>query len=211
MKLGIISELLQKPNVAFEKISQNPQYFTLAAIVFLTSIFLSSFQQISTLIFHSSHNMDIVNMGYHVINFVGIILSHILMIVIIFYVGKKVRGNNNFKQVFSVLSFCLIPAMVGVAIVSSGNLLLTYSIYGSEDDLGPTYAFDFLVSPMFFLQAVLLPFYIWTIILYVKAIKITDDFSTLQAVILFIFATIMVQLALMLYNLGTHIPLLMFS
>ena len=211
MTLGIISELLKKPNVAFEKISQNPQYFRLAFVVFSISIFISSFQQVSTLIFHSSQDADALNIAYSIIGFGGIVLSHILMIVIIFYVGKTVKGNTNFKQVFSVLSFCLIPIMFGIAIIVSGNLLLTYSMSESTDDLSPSYALDFIVYPIVLLQIVLLPFGIWSLILYIKAIKITDDFSTLQATILVIFTIILIQLTGMLYSIGTSIPLQLLS
>ena len=211
MSLYIISELLQKPNVAFEKISQNPQYFRLAVAIFFTSIFISSFQQISTLIFHSSQDADALNIAYKITGFGGTVLSHILMIAVIFYVGKIVKGNANFKQVFSVLSFCLIPIMFGVAIITSGNLFLTYSMTESTDDFSPSYALDFIVSPIVLLQMVLLPFGIWSLILCIKAIKIVDDFSTLQAVILIIFTMILVQLAGMLYGISTSIPLQLLS
>ena len=211
MTLYIISELLKKPNVAFEKISQNPQYFKLAVVIFSISIFISSFQQISTLIFYSSQDADAINITYRIIDFGGTILSHILMIVIIFYVGKIVKGNTNFKQVFSVLSFCLIPIMFGVGIIASGNLFLTYSMVESTDDLSPSYALDFIVSPIVLLQIVLLPCGIWSLILYIKAIKITDNFSTLQAVILVIFTIILVELTGTLYSISTSIPLQLLS
>ena len=211
MRLGIISELLKKPNVAFEKISQNPQYFKLAVVIFSISIFISSFQQISRLIFHSSQDADALNIAYMIIGFGGTILSHILMIVIIFYVGKIVKGNTNFKQVFSVLSFCLIPIMIGAIIIVSGNLFLSYLMAESTDGLSPSYALDFIVSPMILLQIVLLPFGVWSLILYVKAIKITDNFSTLQAIVLVIFTIILIQLIGMLYSVGTSIPLQLLS
>ena len=207
MILYIVSELLQKPNVAFEKISQNPQYFRLAVFIFSISIFISLFQQISTLIFHSLQNADTLNIAYRIVDFGGTILSHILMIVIIFYVGKIVKGNTNFKQVFSILSFCLIPIMFGVVIIASGNLFLTYSMAESTNNLSPSYALDFIVSPIVLLQIVLLPFGIWSLILYIKAIKIVEGFSTPQAVILMIFTIILVQLVGMLYNISTSIPL----
>ncbi len=211
MRLSIISELLKKPNVAFEKISQNPQYFKLAVVIFSISVFISSFQQISRLFFHSSQDVDALNIAYMIIGFGGIILSHILMIVIIFYVGKIVKGNTNFKQVFSVLSFCLIPIMMGAIIIVSGNLFLPYLMAESTDDLSPSYALDFAGSPIVLLQIVILPFGIWSLILYIKAIKITDNFSTLQAVILVIFTIILIQLISMLYSLGTSIPLQLLS
>ncbi len=211
MTLNIISELLKKPNVAFEKISQNPQYFRLAFVVFSISIFISSFQHVSTLIFYSPQDADALNIAYKIIDFGGTILSHMLMIVIIFYVGKIVKGNTNFKQIFSVLSFCLIPIMFGAVIIASGNLLLTYSMSESKDDLSPSYALDFIVSPIVLLQFILLPFGIWSLILYIKAIKITDCFSTLQAVTLVIFTIILVQLTGELYSIGTSVPLQLLS
>ena len=211
MTLCIVSELLQKPNVAFEKISQNPQYFRPAVFIFSISIFISSFQQISTLIFYSSQDPDSLNIAYRIIDFGGVILNHILMIATVFYVGKIVKDNVNFKQVFSVLSFCLIPIMIGITIITSGNLILTYSMAESTDNLSPSYGLDFIVSPIVLLQIILLPFGIWSLILYVKAIKIVDDFSTLQAVILMIFTVILVQLTGMLYGISTSIPLQLLS
>ena len=211
MTLDIIFELLQKPNVAFEKISLNPQYFRLAIVLFSISIFISSFQQISTLIFHSPHDPNSLNIAYRIIDIGGIILNHVLIIVIIFYIGKIVKGNTNFKQVFSVLSFCLIPTIIGISMISSGNVLLTYSMTEDTDDLSPSYALDFIVSPIVLMQIIIVPFFIWSMILYVKAIKITDNFSTIQTVVLLIFTLIVLQLTGMLFSIGASIPLQLLS
>ncbi len=204
MSLHIVFELIQKPNNAFEKISQNPQYFRLAAIIFSSSILISIFHQISTLIY-SSHGFDALNIAHQIVTFGGIILSHTIMIAIIFHGGKRAKGSSNIKQIFLVLLFCLIPTMIGIALVSTGNLLVSYS--ESDDGLIPSYEYDFIVSPLVLMQVIILSFFIWSMALYIKAIRITDNFSTLQAVILLIFALIGTQVVSVLYSFGTNIPL----
>ena len=211
MTLYIIREVLTKPNIAFEKISQNPQYFRLSVILFSIACFASFFTEISALFFQSSYGLrEIPNLIPHVVNFGGIVLSNFVMILIIFYVGRKLGGNTNFRQIFSSMSFCLIPVIIGAIILSSSTMLYSFSIL-SYDELSPSYASDFMLSPPMLGNFIIIPFFLWSVILYFKSIKITNNFTNSKTIITLVLAFLVTSLTSMLYDLGTSFPLRLMS
>ncbi|MFB5620593.1 MAG: YIP1 family protein [Nitrosopumilus sp.] len=116
-------------NVAFEKISQNTQYFQLSVILFGIACFISFFTEISALLFQMPYGIrEIPNLVFHVINFSGIVLNNFLMILFTFYIGRKLDGNTSFRQIFTSMSFCLIPIIIGAIILASRTFLYFFSI-----------------------------------------------------------------------------------
>jgi membrane protein DedA with SNARE-associated domain len=96
----------------------------MSVILFSIACFASFFTEISALFFQPSYGIrEIPNLVYHVVNFGGIVLSNFVMILIIFYIGRKLGGNTNFRQIFSSMSFCLIPVIIGAIILSSNTIL----------------------------------------------------------------------------------------
>ena len=119
---------------------------------------------------------EIPNLVHHMVNFGGIILSNYLMILFIFYIGRKLGGSTNFRQIFTSMSFCLIPVLIGAIILASSTLLYSFVI-PTSDELSPSYASTFMLSPPMLSNFVIIPFFIWTVILYFKSLKITNNFT----------------------------------
>jgi hypothetical protein len=207
MTLFIIREVLSKPNIAFEKISQNPQYFRLSVILFSIACFASFFAEISEVFFQMSYGLrELPNLIYHVVNFGGIVLNNFVIILIIFYIGRKLDGSTNFRQIFTSMSFCLTPAIIGAIILSFSPLFYFFSI-PSYDEPSSSYTTTFMLSPPMLSNFVIIPFFIWSLILYFKSIKITNNFTNSKTIITLIMAFLVMYLATILYDLGTSFPL----
>lgn len=207
MTFLIINEVLKRPNIAFEKISQNPKYFKLAVILFSAVCFTSFFAEVSELFFQMSYGLrEIPDIIHHIVNFGGIVLSNFVIILMIFYFGRKLGGSTNFRQIFASMSFCLIPVIIGSIILSFSTLLYLFSV-PSYDEQSPSYASSFMLSPPMLSNFIIIPFFIWSIILYFKSIKITNDFTNPRTVITLVMAFLVMYLTSMIYDLSTSIPL----
>lgn len=207
MNIFIIKEVLRKPNIAFEKISQNPQYFRLSVILFSIACFTSFFAEISELFFQTSHGLrEIPNLVFHVVNFGGIVLNNFLIILFAFFIGRKLGGITSFRQIFTTMSFCLIPVIIGAIILASSTFLYFFSI-PSYDEPSPSYALTFMLSPPMLSNFIITPFFIWSLILYFKSIKITNHFTNLKTILTLVLAFLLMYLESMFYDLTTHIPL----
>ena len=51
------------------------------------------------------------------------VLWNLLSIVLIFYIGMSLGGSNNFRKVFSVMAFALVPVIIGGVIL---HIFATY-------------------------------------------------------------------------------------
>ncbi|EIJ65766.1 hypothetical protein BD31_I0847 [Candidatus Nitrosopumilus salaria BD31] len=207
MTLYIIREVLSKPNIAFEKISQNPRYFRLSVILFSLACFTSFFAEISELFFQISYGLrELPNLIHYVVNFGGIVLNNFVIILIIFYIGRKLGGSTSFRQIFTSMSFCLIPVIIGTMTLALSTFLYFFSI-PSFDELSTSYASTFMFSPPMLSNFIIIPFFIWSIILYFKSIKITNNFTNLKTILTLGLAFLLMYLESMFYDLTTSIPL----
>ena len=74
------------------------------------------------------------------------VLSNFLIIAIVFWVGSRYGGNRKFKNVFPVLSYCLIPVTLGGVVTLAGTHLFVDLVFSYDDMLGtdsPSFALDF--------------------------------------------------------------------
>lgn len=206
MNIFIISDVLKKPNVAFEKISQNPQYFRLSVILFSIACFTSFFAEISELFFQMPYGLrEIPNLVRHAVSFGGIVLNNFVIILIVFYIGRKLNGSTNFRQIFTSMSFCLIPIIIGTAVMSFSIILYFFST--SPYDPSVPHASTFMLSPPMLSNFVITPFFIWSVILYFKSIKITNNFTNMETVITLVLALLGMHFLSILYHLSTSFPL----
>ena len=58
------------------------------------------------------------------------LLQNLVLIVAIFWIGKKLGGTTNFKKIFSVLSYCFIPASIDAILIPVGMILTTQLFFG---------------------------------------------------------------------------------
>ena len=106
------------------------------------------------------------------------------MFAVIFYVGKRFDDTSDFKKIFSIMSHCVIPIIIRTATVLFDtavfyeHFFVEFSFSGSDDELVPSYALDFVFYPPMVFGLIALPFVAWSVMLSIKAVKIVNNFET---------------------------------
>ena len=188
--MSVIS-VMTRPNQTFREITNhNQSYFVFAIAIFaLASFFFVGYiteESVSSL--PVNEGGFVLDVRYQIQSFGESVLWNILSVVLIFYLGVKFGGNNNFKKVFSVITFALIPILIGGVIMHVFALYppLVESISGIDKE-SPEFAG--LFWPLYFAY---LPFVLWSVILSIKAIKIVNGFRTAKAFGILIMSTVIV-------------------
>lgn len=196
MKNGSINAIVDaiiRPNTCFANVSENSKYyFRTSVVIFIiagASALLSSVLNMSYWDNNGQNYLDfsVFSLSLSVIHNV---FQNFVLIAAIFFVGKKLGGNNNFKKTFLVLSYCLIPAIVGAFVVPVALQIasqITFpGIGGSsidlDPDLSPSYALDFASSAIIS-NGFAITFGTWTLILFLKATKIVHGFDIKKSII----------------------------
>lgn len=181
-KIASIYGVIKRPNNTFREIFEDGNYYFKPSVIILI---LSSFFTVSfTILSGSISDIPTNELGYfldaeiQIIDSVVNILGGFLIVVLIFYVGRMFRGSKNFRGVFSVASYSLIPILIGGILVSIFLYYPPLLEYISGIDSGDS-RFLTLFWVMYFV--ILFPCSIWTLILTVKAIKIANNFGTAKA------------------------------
>lgn len=192
----IILRVITSPNSAFAEIRDNEnKYFvsSIGILIFTSILIILPFIMISfdDSYFAGVDDADFPPNEIDLIFFIGSgVLSGIISAVLLYFIGKKLGGNNNWKKVFSVIFYAYIPA-IPFYIVISGLLFLMMATFpgidpsffqtldGDEDEIlsmmGPALGY------MGILALVTIAFVIWIFIISVKAIKTLNGFSTAKA------------------------------
>lgn len=119
-------------------------------------------------------------------SFISTVLPNFFIIAAIFWVGTRYGEKLKFRDMFPVLSYCLIPIAVGAAATLIGMHLFDPLAFMHDDiqdaDAGvsPSYALDFTGGTIIYMAqgAFALFFMAWAGVLLVKAIKISHGFGT---------------------------------
>ena len=172
--------VMTRPNQIFREIMEFDQsYFVFAIAIFALLYFFFVGYSIE----ESASSLSVNEAGfvwdarYQIQSFGESVLWNILSIVLIFYLGVKFGGSNSFRKVFSVITFAMIPVLIG------GITLHVFTMYpplieaiSGIDKESPEFAGMFW--PLYF---VYMPFTLWLFILSIKAIKTVDNFGTAKA------------------------------
>ena len=201
MKIRSINTIIDsiiRPNVCFAHVSENTKYyFTSSVIIFFiagASAILSSLLNMSYWNNNGQNYLDFSVISL-LLSIIHNMLRNFVLIVVIFFVGKKLGGNSSFKKTFSVLSYCLIPAIIGALVIPvtltfASHMLFTgnggdYMGGGTLDldpDLSPSYALDFAFSAIIS-NGFAIAFGAWMLILFLKATKIVHGFNIKKSII----------------------------
>ena len=190
-KIASIFSVIKRPNNTFKEIYQNVDYYFKASVIILvlSSFFTITFTTPSESIseFPTNELGYILDAEIQIIDSVVKVLAGFLIVFLTFYVGKKFGGSKNFRGVFSVVSYSLIPILIGGILVSIFIYyppLLAYISGIDLDDSGFGMFFWVLYIGIF------LPFTAWSLILSVKAVKIANNFGTGKAFGIIVLATL---------------------
>ena len=185
--------VLKRPNQIFDDILENRQnYLPLAIAIFaVSSFFIITYTDEEPLSSVSINELGYVwDARFQLENFVESALWNLLSIALIFYLGNRFggSGSNSFKLVFSVLTYAMIPILIGGAAlhVFFMNPLLLEGISGIEKE---TMEFTALFWPLYF---AFIPFALWSFVLSIMAIKRIYKFRTAKSFGIFIVSGVIV-------------------
>ena len=207
--LNVILGIITSPNETFKHIRDNEEkYFVQSVGLLVIASLLSIFIMIPFVImplddayFEEVDNVSIPADNFDVLLFLiqGIVGGFVFAI-LLYFIGKKLGGNSNWKKVFSVFFHTYVPAMP-MSVIIGGLVFLMWSsltsiepslLLSPEDNdeqilnlLGP------MLTYVGILALVAILFVVWIVIISVKAIKILNDFGTGKAFGLFILILIL--------------------
>ena len=195
--LGLILRVIISPNSAFSQIRDNQEKYFAQSIGLL--IFSSILGILIVLPFVMIplddvylENMDSIPSGEtDVIWFVGLgLLNGLISAALFYFIGKKLGGEPNWKKVFSVIFHTNALAIPVIIILS----ILIFFMWDSLTSIEPTYLLEpdvndeeiwsSLVPILGYVALVVLAtigFFVWLIVILVKAVKIVHGFETGKA------------------------------
>ena len=189
--LCALAGTIARPGATFRTISGDPDRYRASSVaVFAAACLLSALPAVGVWL-----GLDSGDLGFGISawtfarSLIGVFLQYFLIIAAIFWIGGMYGEKRKFKNVFPVLSYCLIPVAVGAAAALGMQSLdsLAFPLGGMQDadtDLSPSFALDFTGAGavMLLQNAVAFSFIMWAFALFVKAARISYGFGTGKAV-----------------------------
>ena len=187
--LYAIVGVIARPTTTFRAISNDPdRYVASSAAIFAAVCLVSALPLTSVWPGSDSGIFNGFDNAVHAYakSLIHLVLSNFLIIAIVFWVGSRYGGNRKFKNVFPVLSYCLIPVTLGGVVTLAGTHLFVDLVFSYDDMLGtdsPSFALDFAggsAIPLIHSSFAVL-FLAWAFVLFVKATRISHGFGTGKA------------------------------
>ena len=201
--LGLILRVITSPNSAFSQIRDNHEkYFvqSIGLLIFSSVLGILIVLPFVTMPLDDAYFENIDNTGNmksipsgetDVIWSVGLsILNGFISAVLFYFIGKKLGGDANWKKVFSVIFHTNAVAIPMIIVLS----ILIFFMWDSLTLIEPTYIFEPdvndeeiwstlvpLLGYVALLAIVGIGFFVWLIVILVKAVKIVHGFETGKA------------------------------
>ena len=197
--LNVILRVIISPNSAFSQIRDNEEkYFTQSIGLLIVSSILSAFVilpfvmiPISDAYFEEIDDASLPTENADMILAAAIgFLKGIVLFVALYFIGKKLGGNTNWKKVFSVIFHTYVPVIPMMMIIS----ILVFLMWISLAEIDPAYLRSLDVDEQEILSVIgpmvgyailvgvfAIAFMVWIVVISVKAIKIVNGFETGKA------------------------------
>ena len=197
-KISTVIGILKNPNQSLQEICYNENNYLVFGLIILALAGISSIGLITTSPDESPITFN--HLGYALTNepvyeiteTVFSFLASILLIVMVFLIGKRFGGISNFKKIFATQSCSLLPVIIGGILSNTILFVLPYVI--PESPVGAEPPFQYFALVVYF--GVYGPFGIWSIIIAIKAIKIPNGFDTGKAIGVFLLSLLIVSFIL---------------
>ena len=188
--LYAIVGVIARPTATFRAISNDPdRYVASSAAIFAAMCLVSALPITSVWSGPDSGIFNGFDNAVHAYakSLIGAVLSNFLIIAMVFWVGSRYGGNRKFKNVFPVLSYCLIPVTLGAVVISAGKhpfVDLLVSLYvgmvGTDSGLSSVVVLGFVEGTVISLirLSFTVIFLALAFVLFVKATRISHGFGT---------------------------------
>ncbi len=212
--LYAIVGVIARPTATFRAISSDPDRYVASSAAIFAAMCLVYALPITSV--WSGQDSGIFN-GFdnavhaYATSLIYVVLSNFLIIAIVFWVGSRYGGNRKFKNVFPVLSYCLIPVTLAGVVISAGKhpfvdlLVSSYvGMVGTDSGLSSVVVLGFIEGTVISLirLSFTVIFLALAFVLFVKATRISHGFGTGKA------AGVLVLAAVTTYVLLTFVGLL---
>ena len=167
--------MIVRPGATIRRISDEPgRYLVPSVAVFAATIALSVLSPSGYIGYQMIGAASDIALYSPIANSV---ISGLLLIAGIFWIGRRWGGNRSFRRAFPVLAYCLVPSMLGVLAVSVAENLYLFPVPETDLSDGPYLTFsdgvDFIM-----IRFVIGFFFIgWMLLLHMKAIRILNGFG----------------------------------
>ena len=167
--------MIVRPGATIRRISDEPgRYLVPSVAVFAATIALSVLSPSGYIGYQMIGAASDIALYSPIANSV---ISGLLLIAGIFWIGRKWGGNRSLRRAFPVLAYCLVPSMLGVLAVSVAENLYLFPVPETDLSDGPYLTFsdgvDFIM-----IRFVIGFFFIgWMLLLHMKAIRILNGFG----------------------------------
>ena len=210
--------MIISPNSAFVQIRDNEEkYFTQSIGFLIVSSILSAFVilpfvmiPISDAYFEEVDDASFPTENADIILAAAVgFLKGIVSFVALYFIGKKLGGNTNWKKVFSVIFHTYVPVIPMMIIIS----ILVFLMWSSLAEIDPAYLISpdvdereilSVIGPMvgyaILVGVFAIAFMVWIIVISVKAIKIVNRFETGKAFGLLILVMIITSAVSVVFN-----------
>ena len=213
--INAITDVIVRPTTCFTNISKNTKfYFSSAIVIFAIAGCIGILSDTLYLYIWNNHGENYLGVSAISLSLSVIhkIFQNFVMIVAIFFVGKKLGGCTSFKKIFSTLSYCLIPMIIGAVLIP---LFLTFAYQiqfgefggGSIDldpDLSPSYALDFASSAIIS-NGLSIGFGLWMLVLLFHATKIANIFDVKKSIITVVLGLVIMFFSQMVFGMFSSI------
>ncbi|MGI0021496.1 MAG: Yip1 family protein [Nitrososphaeraceae archaeon] len=162
-RIVIIKDVITSPTKAFREIDANARYYFRGAIIILAIYgIISSFFYSSTLYEQLFKVQSQITGQSSQIQVLYILVYDFFYVVLVYYMGRRLKGSGNFLGIFSTLQYAGIPMLVG-------HGLFSLVLYNTRFSVEPSMAG--VISAIFPYGVIMLPLGIWSFILSIFACR----------------------------------------
>ncbi len=195
----VILRIITAPNSAFEQIRDDEtRYFQQSVVIFVLSSILSvlillPFVMIplDDMYYEQMGSTDIPSDQLDPVLFIAIsLLSVFISTALLYYIGKKLGGNTNWKKVFSVFFHANIPTIPMSVVLSILIFLMLDSMASMEPStlmesgINEEHVLTMMMPVLIYaglFVIVAVAFVVWVFVVSVKAVKTVNGFGTAKA------------------------------
>ena len=184
--------ILKSPNLTLRAICDNEDRYLVSSVIILILVSVFSIDMASGPLDESIESVSQFGIWvsddpvYWITDGIFGLLASVILITIIFLIGKKLGGVGSFKKIFVVISHATLPVVIGGIIISAVFFALSSTTSDTADETDSAFQYVGMVS----YYGVMVPLSIWSLIISIKALKIANGFGAGKALGIILLASL---------------------